>query len=47
MRIQAKFYLIWFSGFRGEDFNVNIWDVRRKDGHQVMAKDHMVFGQVS
>ena len=39
--------LIWFSGFRGEDLNVKVYDVRRTDGRQVMAKAHMAFGQVS
>jgi hypothetical protein len=34
--------LIWFSGFRGEDLNVKVYDVR-----QLMAKAHMAFGQVS
>ena len=45
--IPAKFGLIWFSGFRGEDLNVKVYDVRRMDGRQVMAKAHMAFGQVS
>jgi hypothetical protein len=46
--IPAKFGLIWFSGFRGEDLNVKVYDVRMDDdGHQVMAKAHMAFGQVS
>jgi hypothetical protein len=43
--------LIWFSGFRGEDLNVKVYDVRwmddDDDGHQVMAKTSMAFGQVS
>jgi hypothetical protein len=30
--IAAKFGLIWFSGFRGEDLNVKVYDVRRTDG---------------
>jgi hypothetical protein len=34
--------LIWFRGFRGEDLNVKVYDVR-----QVVAKAHMAFGQVS
>ena len=33
---------IWFRGFRGEDLNVKVNDVR-----QVMTKDHLAFGQVS
>ena len=41
-------HLIWFRGFRGEDLNVKVYDVRRTDdGCQVMAKAHMAFGQVS
>jgi hypothetical protein len=27
--IPAKFALIWLSGFRGEDLNVKVYDVRR------------------
>jgi hypothetical protein len=27
--IPAKFGLIWFSGFRGEDLNVKVYDIRR------------------
>ena len=27
--ILAKFALIWFRGFRGEDLNVKVYDVRR------------------
>ena len=45
--IPAKFGLIWFSGFRGEDLNAKVYNVRRMDGRQVMAKAHMAFGQVS
>jgi hypothetical protein len=26
--IPARFGLIWFSGFRGEDLNVKVYDVR-------------------
>ena len=29
--IPARFGLIWFSGFRGEDLNVKVYDVRRTD----------------
>ena len=28
--IPARFGLIWFSGFRGEDLNVKVYDVRRR-----------------
>jgi hypothetical protein len=38
--IPARFGLIWFRGFRGEDLNVKVYDVRRR---QVMAKAHMVW----
>jgi hypothetical protein len=39
--IPAKFGLIWFSGFREEDLNVKVYNVRQ------MAKAHLAFGQVS
>ena len=42
--IPARFGLIWFRGFRGEDLNVK---VKTYDGRQVMVKAHMAFGQVS
>jgi hypothetical protein len=29
--IPARFGLIWFRGFRGEDLNVKVYDVRQKD----------------
>ena len=29
--IPARLGLIWFSGFRGEDLNVKVYDVRRTD----------------
>ena len=29
--IPARFGLIWFRGFRGEDLNVKVYDVRRTD----------------
>jgi hypothetical protein len=50
--IPAKLGLIWFSGFRGEDLNVKVYDVPRMDGptddgRQVMAKAQLAFGQVS
>ena len=47
--IPARFGLIWFRCFRGEDLNVKVYDVRwtDDDGRQVMAKAHMTFGQVS
>ena len=48
--IPARLGLIWFSGFRGEDLNVKVYDARRTDGRrdgrqdddgcQVMAKAH-------
>jgi len=28
--IPARFGLIWFRGFRGEDLNVKVYDVRRR-----------------
>jgi hypothetical protein len=43
----SRFGLIRFRGFRGEDLNVKVYDVRRTDGRQVMTKVHMAFGQVS
>ena len=45
--IPVRFGLIRFRDFRGEDLNVKVYDVRRTDGRQVMAKAHMAFGQVS
>jgi hypothetical protein len=47
--ISARFDLIWFRGFRGEDLNVKVYDIRwtDDDGRQVMAKAHMAFDQVS
>ena len=50
--IPARFDLIWISGFRGKDLNVKVYDVQRTygrvddDGHQMMGKAHMAFGQV-
>ena len=33
---------MWFSGFRGEELNVKVYDKRRTDdGYQVMAKAHL------
>jgi hypothetical protein len=32
--IPARFGLIWFRGFRGEDLNVKVYDVRRTDGRR-------------
>ena len=32
--IPARLCLIWFSGFRGEDLNVKVYDVRRTDGRR-------------
>ena len=35
----ARFALIWFRGFRGEDLNVKVYDIRRDDaGRQVMDR---------
>jgi hypothetical protein len=45
--IPAKFDLIWFSCFRGEDLNVKVYDVEGADRCQMMAKAHIAFGQVS
>ena len=42
--IPARFGLIWSSGFRGEDLNVKVYDIR---GTPSVAKAHMAFGQVS
>ena len=39
--IPARFDLIWFSGFRGKDLNVKVYDVQWttiNDRPQVMAK---------
>ena len=37
--IPARFGLIRFRGFRGEDLNVKVYDIRRTDaGRQVMEK---------
>ena len=38
----ARLGLIWFRGFRGEDLNVKVYDIRRRT-----PKAHMAFGQVS
>ena len=45
--IPAIFGLTSFSGFRGEDLNVKVYDVRRRDddGRQVMAKAHLTLGR--
>ena len=49
--IPARLGLIWFSGFRGEDLHVKVYDVRRTDGRQdddgcqVMAKAHLAKGR--
>ncbi len=45
--IHARFGVIWFRGFIGEDLNVKVYDGRTDAGRQVMAKAHMAFGQVS
>jgi hypothetical protein len=31
--IPASFGLIWFSGFRGEDLNVKVYDLRKRFLH--------------
>ena len=36
--IPARFGLIRFRGFRGEDLNVKVYDVQTENGRQVMAK---------
>jgi hypothetical protein len=36
--IPARFGLIWFRGFRGENLNVKVYDVRRTDGRTTDAK---------
>jgi hypothetical protein len=43
--IPTRFGVIWFSGFRGEDLNVNVYDGRMADTVElkVMAKAHMAF----
>ena len=42
---------IWFIGFGGENLNVKVYDIQGRRmmdrGCQVIAKEHMVFGQVS
>lgn len=38
--IPTKYGLIWFSGFRGEEFITN-------GGHQVIERAHMALGQVA
>ena len=37
--IPAMFSLIWLRGFRGEDLNVKVDDVRRTDGRRRMPSD--------
>jgi len=42
--IPAKFGLICYSSFRGQDLNVKVYDIRQMtDGCQVMGKTHMIF----
>ena len=36
--IAARFGLIWFRGFRGEDLNVKVYDVRQMDGPIVTTR---------
>jgi hypothetical protein len=39
--ISARFGLIWFRGFKGEDLNVKAYDIRQTDDErQVMAMAH-------
>ena len=42
MTITPKFGLIWFSGFRGEDINVKVYDIRQtlsdNKVHMVIAR---------
>ena len=33
------FSLIWFSGFRGENLNVKVYDVWKTDGRRQMPSD--------
>jgi hypothetical protein len=47
MAMPARFGLIWFIGFRGEDLNVKVYGIKQTDGYQVMVKAHLAFGQVS
>ena len=37
--IPARFGLVWFRGFRGEDLNVKVYDVRRRNGRRRMPSD--------
>ena len=37
--IPARFGLIWFRGFRGEDLNVTVYDVRWTDGRRRTPSD--------
>ena len=37
--IPARFELIWFRVFRGEDLNVEVYDVQRTDGRRRMPSD--------
>ena len=43
--IHARFGLIWFRGFRGEDLNVKVYDVRRTDGHRTPSDGKSSPGQ--
>jgi ferredoxin-fold anticodon binding domain-containing protein len=42
--IPARLGLIWFSGFRGEDLNVKVYDVRRmpSDGKSIVFRIKIV-----
>jgi hypothetical protein len=49
--IPARFGLIWFSGFRGEDLNVKVYDVRRmpsdgKSSHGLWLGDLKLYGAI-
>jgi hypothetical protein len=43
--IPARFGLIWFRGFRGEDLNVKVYDVRRTDGRRTPSDGKSSPGQ--
>jgi len=42
--IPARFGLIWFRGFRGEDLNVKVYDVWRTDGRRTPSNDKSSHG---
>ena len=43
--IPARFGLIWFRGFRGEDLNVKVYDIRTDDDRWT-PKAHMAEGEL-